>query len=139
MNNFKAEAITAIMRRRLYAKGMRRTPLFKAITGVLAVNMTFMGMAPVALAGNLPEMTSGYGPGMTVDGNKLTIDSTAGSSFTWDQGFNIGQGYSVEFNGISVAVNKANYTHDMVMKTKVWKMAQLRLSHSTVWPLRKAS
>lgn len=106
MNNFKAEAITAIMRRRLYAKGMRRTPLFKAITGVLAVNMTFMGMAPVALAGNLPEMTSGYGPGMTVDGNKLTIDSTAGSSFTWDQGFNIGQGYSVEFNGISVAVNK---------------------------------
>ncbi len=108
MQTIKAASAISMMRSRLYGKGRARTPLFKAITGVLAAEMTLMGLTPAVMAANLPQSSAGYGAGMNVSGQKLTIDGAqgAGSSFTWDQGFNIGQGYTVQFQNIAAAVNK---------------------------------
>ena len=106
MQTITASSIIPALRSGLYGAQGRRKPLFKVVTGVLAAEMMTFGFAPAAIAGNLPEMSSGYGPGMSVDGRTLTIDKSAGSSFTWDKGFNIGSDYTVQFQGIGVAMNK---------------------------------
>jgi filamentous hemagglutinin len=104
MNTFKAEAITAMVRRRLYGKGMSRTPLFKAITGILAFQMFFFGMAPVALAlpggltGDSRISTSGDGKTMNID---TSLGANAGRNFNWSS-FGIASGELVDIKGVSV-------------------------------------
>ena len=108
MKTFTFESLVKTADLRLYGTFRRRTLFFKALSAVLAFQMFFIGAVPFSAVagGNLPEMSGGYKPGMTVDGNTLTIDSSAGSRFTWDRGFNIGADYTVQFQGIGTAVNK---------------------------------
>ena len=90
MNSFESTIENA--NRALYGTARRRTVFFKALTGILAFQMLFFGMAPVALA--LPQTSGTLPAGVTVSGNTMTIAS--GSDFTWDQGFNIGSADTVD-------------------------------------------
>ena len=90
-----------------YGSNRKRTFLFKGIISLLIIEMFFIGAFPMTvIAGNLPEMSGGYKHGMTVNGQTLTIDASAGNRFVWDHGFNIGADYSVRFEGIKTAINK---------------------------------
>ncbi len=99
MNTFKAEAITAMVRRGLYGKGMRRTPLLKAITGLLAVQMFFLGMAPAAWASDLGDIFNAN----AVDGKLPGGRTYTGGGATFMDGSENG-GSGVEISGTGTTI-----------------------------------